>query len=189
LAGLEYRIRDLKATVLIIDNISCLSGGTGNAAGALRIMKQLHALRAQYNLSILVLAHTPKSRNQGRPLSADDLHGSKLLINFADSAFTIGVSSTDSNLRYLKQIKQRSTQQVYGEDNVCLCRIGKPLDFLQFHFWGNSAERAHLPGHAQVERDDLAAQAAALSAAGHSQREISLQLHIALGRVSKLLKK
>jgi hypothetical protein len=45
-----------------------------------------------------------------RPLSANDLQGSKMLINFCDSAFAIGKSSNDKDLRYLKQIKQRSKE-------------------------------------------------------------------------------
>jgi len=110
------------ATVLIIDNITCLRGGTENAVVALRVMKNL---RANHGLSILVLAHTPKRRNPARPLSADDLQGSKLLINFADSAFAIGQSCAQTGLCYLRQIKQRNTRQVYSPDNVCLCRIIK----------------------------------------------------------------
>ncbi len=189
IAGLEYRIQQLKATVLIIDNISCLGGGTGNAAGALRIMNKLNALRTQYKLSILVLAHTPKRSNPTRPLSVNDLHGSKLLINFADSAFTIGVSNTDSSLRYLKQIKQRSTQQLYGEDNVCLCRIQKLRNFLKFSFENNSAERPHLLSRAGRQREQLAERIAQLWAKGFTQRQISEDLNISVGLVNKLLNK
>jgi DNA-binding NarL/FixJ family response regulator len=185
--GLEYRIQQLKATVLIIDNVSCLGGGTENASGALNIMKRLHALRADYKLSILVLAHTPKRRNPQQPLSANDLHGSKLLINLADSAFTIGVSNTDSDLHYLNQIKQRSTQQVYGDDNVCLCRIRKPRNFLQFQFAGNSAEHPHLLNRAKAQREQLTEQITQLSADGNTQRQIGQQLNIAVSTVNKLL--
>jgi hypothetical protein len=189
IAGLEYRIRQLNATVLIIDNISSLGGGTGNANGALRIMNRLNALRADYKLSILVLAHTPKRSKPQQPLSANDLHGSKLLMNFADSAFTIGISNTDNSLRYLKQIKQRSTHQVYGDDNVCLCRIQKRRHFLQFRFEGNSAESPHLLSRAQAQREQLTGQIAQLSADGHTQRQISGQLNIAVSTVNKLLKR
>lgn len=188
LTGLEYRIKQAKATVLIIDNITCLRGGTENAAVALSLMQNLKALKADLNLSILVLAHTPKRRNPGSPLSADDLHGSKLLINFADSAFSICTSSTDPKLRYLKQIKQRSTAQVYGDDNVCLCRIQKHGNFLQFRFEGNSPERPHLRTRNQLNRELLTQKVAELSTKGLSQRQISRELHIALGLVNKLMR-
>ncbi|MDB5086564.1 MAG: hypothetical protein JWR09_558, partial [Mucilaginibacter sp.] len=155
IAAIEYKVNLSKATVLIIDNITCLRGGTENSAVALALMKSLKALKTDHNLSILVLAHTPKRRNATQPISADDLHGSKLLINFADSAFAIGKSTADTNLCYLKQIKQRNTRQRYGHDNVCLCRIQKPGTFLHFTFEGNSAERLHLLSRTVADRRQL----------------------------------
>jgi hypothetical protein len=201
MAGLEYKIRQVGATVLIIDNISCLRGGTESAAVALRLMNSLKRLKADHKLSILILAHTPKRRNPARPLGAEDLHGSKLLINFADSAFAIGRSTKEAGLCYLKQIKQRNTQQIYGEENVALCRISKaplsatkPGNFLHFDFEGYDAERphiimAHRHGYNRSLADHqlLTAQIAALSAEGLSQRQIALQLNIGLGSVNKLL--
>jgi archaellum biogenesis ATPase FlaH len=188
IAGLEYKIKQLKATVLIIDNITCLRGGTESASVALMLMKNLKALKTDYNLSVLVLAHTPK-RNPSRPLGADDLHGSKLLINLADSAFAIGKSTTDNNLRYLKQIKQRNTQQVYGDSNVCLCRIKKPGNFLRFEFEGYSTERPHLLTHTAVNRELLAQKVTKLSDEGLNQRQISSELNLSLGLVNKLMRK
>jgi hypothetical protein len=189
IAGIEYKIKQVQATVLIIDNISCLRGGTENASVALSLMKNLKTLKTDHQLSILVLAHTPKRRNPGSPISADDLHGSKLLINLADSAFAIGTSSTGQHLRYLKQIKQRSTAQVYGEDNVCLCRITKPGNFLQMRFEGHSHERLHLRSRSLLNNQLLAPQVAELAAKGYKQRQISKELHIALGLVNKLMPK
>jgi hypothetical protein len=95
IAALEYRVRQLRTNVLIIANISCLRGGTENTFVALRLIKSLRELQQRCRLSILVLAHTPKRRNPARPICAEDLQGSKMLINLADSAFTIGRSSTD----------------------------------------------------------------------------------------------
>src|SRR6185503_1545530 len=188
IAAIEQKIELVKADVLIIDNLSCLRGGTENAAVALRLMQNLKALQASHQLSILLLAHTPKRRSPHRPLSADDLHGSKLLINFADSAFTIGASASRRGLCYLKQIKQRNTEQRYGDNNVCLCRIGRRHDgLLRFKFEGYSAERPHLAG-AIARSIRVAAKAAGLSAQGFSQRQISKKLHISLGQVNGLLR-
>ena len=196
IAGLEYKINLVKATVLIIDNITCLRGGTESAAVALRLMNSLKSLKAEYNLSILVLAHTPKRRNPSRPISADDMHGSKLLINFADSAFAIGRSAADHSLCYLKQIKQRNTQQRYGDDNVCLCRITRPGNFLHFTFNGYSPEQPHLrttarlpPQLQSAEHERLLTEITALTAEGLSQREISRRLNIALGLVNKMMRR
>jgi hypothetical protein len=188
IAAIEYKVKQAKATVLIIDNITCLRGGTENSAVALSLMKSLKALKTDHNLSVLVLAHTPKRRNATQPISADDLHGSKLLINFADSAFAIGKSTLDTDLCYLKQIKQRNTRQRYGSDNVCLCRIQKPGSFLHFTFEGNSAERLHLLSRSNAERRQLADKIAILAAKGFSQREISKQLGIGLATVNRLIR-
>lgn len=188
IAGLEYKIRQVNATVLIIDNITCLRGGTENAAVALNLMQNLKALKTDLDLSILVLAHTPKRRNPGAPISTDDLHGSKLLINFADSAFAIGTSSTQHDLRYLKQVKQRNTAQVYGENNVCLCRIQKPGNFLRFHFMGVSREALHLRSRNTLNRDAISQKIAELATTGLTQRQISEQLHVSVGYVNKLLR-
>jgi len=201
IAAIEYKIQLAKATVLIIDNITCLRGGTENSAVALALMKSLKALKTDHNLSILVLAHTPKRRNPTQPISADDLHGSKLLVNFADSAFAIGKSTlrgpqcalrepqydTNSGLCYLKQIKQRNTAQRYGADNVCLCRIQKPGAFLHFTFEGHSAEYHHLLSQTAAGRRQLANKIATLAATGLSQRDISKQLGIGLATVNRLL--
>jgi hypothetical protein len=186
IAGIAYKIKLVKATVLIIDNISCLRGGIENSSVALNLIKHLKALKTDYNLSILVLAHTPKRRNPGSPISTDDMHGSKLLINLADSAFSIGTSAADPHLRYLKQIKQRSSAQIYGEDNVCLCRITKPGNFLQMQFEGNSSERLHLRTRL-LNQHLLAPKVAEMAAKGYSQRKIGSELHVAVGLVNKLM--
>jgi hypothetical protein len=188
IAAIEYKIQLAKATVLIIDNITCLRGGTENSAVALSLMKSLKALKTDHQLSILVLAHTPKRRNPSQPISADDLHGSKLLINFADSAFAIGKSTFESDLCYLKQIKQRNTAQRYGPDNVALCRIQKPGAFLHFTFEGFSAEHHHLLTRTAAYRQEIATKIATLAAVGHSQREISKQLGIPLTTVNRLIR-
>jgi len=188
ITAIEYKVQLAKATVLIIDNITCLRGGTENSVVALSLMKSLKALKTDHQLSILVLAHTPKRRNPTQPISADDLHGSKLLINFADSAFAIGKSTADTDLCYLKQIKQRNTRQRYGHDNACLCRIQKPGAFLHFQFEGYSAEHHHLLSRSAANRQELANKIADLAAEGLSQRDISKQLNIGLATVNRLIR-
>jgi len=188
IAAIEYKINLVKATVLIIDNITCLRGGTENSAVALSLMKSLKALKTEHKLSILVLAHTPKRRNPTQPISADDLHGSKLLVNFADSAFALGKSTAETDLCYLKQIKQRNTRQRYGADNVCLCRIQKPGAFLHFQFEGHSAEHHHLLTRTAAYRQKMAKKIAELTAEGLSQREIDNELGIPLTTVNRWLR-
>jgi hypothetical protein len=187
--AVEHYIKQTGADVLIIDNITCLRHGTERTDQALPLMKHLKALKTRYALSILVLAHTPK-RNPAKPLSVNDLQGSKMLINFADSAFAIGSSYTDDGLKYIKQIKQRNGTRQYGEDKVCLCRLSRADGFLQFEFNGYSHERDHLCNtHITLtRRENMALQAANYKKQGLTQRRIAARLNVSVGTVNKLLK-
>ncbi|WP_454803472.1 AAA family ATPase [Mucilaginibacter phyllosphaerae] len=190
----EYLIHDLErcvvatnAKVLIIDNLTYLRNETEQAAGALPLMKQLKNLKNKYDLSILVLAHTPK-RDLTQPITRNDLQGSKMLMNFCDSAFTIGESNADNSLRYLKQIKQRNTEQVYGESNICLCRISKPDNFLHYEFVAFGEEWQQLMRRKSDKDTELRTQAADLKAQGYSLRDIGKELNISHQRADRLLK-
>lgn len=152
--SLERSITETGIKILIIDNITYLKTETEKAKDALPLMKHLKALKSKYGLSILVLAHTPK-RDPSKPISRNDLQGSKMLINFCDSAFSVGESSSDKSLRYLKQIKQRNTEQIYDADNVCVCHITKPHNFLQFEFLNFGTEQEHLKPRQEGEQKDL----------------------------------
>ena len=128
-------ITKTKPKVLIIDNITYMGSASNHAGGAMPLMKALKALKIKHKLSMLVLAHTPK-RSLFSPITVNDLQGSKMLINFADSAFALGQSSQDPGLRYLKQIKQRNTGQDFGAEHICLFRIVKKQTFLCLEFEG-----------------------------------------------------
>lgn len=75
---------------------------------ALPLMKELKFLKNKYHLSLLILSHTPK-RDLSKPITRNDLQGSKMLINLCDSSFSIGERSTDKGIRYIKMIKARNT--------------------------------------------------------------------------------
>jgi len=190
--AIAYRVQQLQARVLIIDNISCLRGGTENTILARRLIKGLRKLQQLYRLSILVLAHTPKRRNATRPITANDLQGSKMLINLADSAFAIGNSKTQKDLRYLKQIKQRTGELIYGEDRVCLFHIIRKDKLLRFRFSGTGREAQHLlprqSSRSIPDRLHLGKQVQHLAKQNLSQRKISARLGISLGMVNLLLR-
>jgi DNA-binding NarL/FixJ family response regulator len=186
-SAVEYAVKSTGADVLIIDNITSLRSGTERAADALPLMKHLKALKTKLQISILVLAHTPK-RNPAVPITRNDLQGSKMLINFADSAFAIGESHREKGLRYLKQVKQRSTTEIYGETNVCLCRITRPLNFLQFDFVGHAAERVHLYRPTQRERELMEAQVLELAKQGLSNRQVAAKLNMGATTVNRIIR-
>jgi RecA-family ATPase len=152
--SLERTIKETSAKVLIIDNLTYLKNETEKAKDALPLMKHLKALKNKYGLSILALAHTPK-RDLSKPITRNDLSGSKMLINFCDSSFSIGESSTDKNLRYLKQIKARSTEIIYDSDNVCVCQISKSSNFLKFDFLNFGTEQEHLKQYSENEKSEI----------------------------------
>ena len=185
--GIETAIIDTGARVIIIDNITYIASENEQAKFALPLMKQLKALKTQYNLSILALAHTPK-RDKSKPITSNDLQGSRMLMNFCDSSFAIGTSNEHLDRRYLKQVKQRNTSLVYGEANVAVFDIVKPHNFLQYTFVGYGDERVHLKDTREQERDELAEKAAELKQQGLSLRDIAAEMGIGHMRVSRLLK-
>ena len=192
LDAIAYRVQQLGARVLLIDNISCLQGGTENTILARRLIRGLRELQQRFCLSVLVLAHTPKRRNPTRPISANDLQGSKMLINLADSAFAIGSSKTQEGLRYLKQIKQRTGELLYDEGKVCLCRIVRKDKLLRFNFLGTGREAQHLLPR-QTNKSlpyslTLRQQVQNLAKQKLSQRKISARLGISLGMVNLLVR-
>lgn len=152
--SLEKSIIETGAKILIIDNLTYLKSETEKAKDALPLMKHLKALKNKYGLSILALAHTPK-RDLSKPITRNDLQGSKMLINFCDSSFSIGESNTDKNVRYLKQIKSRNTEIIYDTENVIVCQVEKSYNFLQFVFLNFGTEREHLRQISESEKSEL----------------------------------
>ncbi|MCC9168636.1 AAA family ATPase [Pontibacter harenae] len=186
--SMELELVRTGARVLIIDNITYLGTDTEKAKGALPLMKHLQKLKKQYGLSILVLAHTPK-RDMGKPLSKNDIQGSKMLSNFCDSSFAIGASAQDPQTRYLKQVKQRQTEERYGAENVVLCQINKPFNFLMFEFIGFGSERDHLRQMEEGEREHQIREATELKKQGLSNGAIGARFGVSEGAVRKWLKK
>lgn len=187
---IEALTRGIKRTgagVVIIDNITCLRNGTESAGAALTVMKELKKLKTRHGISILVLAHTPK-RNPRLPLSRNDLQGSKMLINFCDSAFAMGESHSAPGQRYLKQIKQRSTAETYGADNVCLAQLERHNGFLKFVFTGNDYEKNHLRDTSRQERERMQREVKRLSDEGLSQRQVAERLGLSVGSANRMLK-
>ena len=173
-----------KARVIIIDNITCLRGGTEAAASALSLMRQ-HYSCSKANMACRCWYWRTRlnAGRQNRSAAQRHLQGSKMLINFADSAFAIGQSHTRPGLRYLKQIKQRSGEEVYSAQNVCLARIQKVAAFLQFDFTGTGAEAHHLLHYTEDIRKQTEDRILDLHRQGHPLRYIANLVGVSLNRV------
>lgn len=183
----EQSIINSGAKIVIVDNLTYLKHETEKSRNALPLMKMLKLLKIKHNITILTVAHTPK-RDATKPITRNDLGGSKMLINFADSAFCVGESSKDTAIRYLKQIKARDSEIVYHSDNVGTFQIQKPDRFLHFDFMGFSTEAEHLKIVSDPDKQELKDRARELYEGGMSYRKIAVELLISHSYVGKLLK-
>ena len=117
--------------------------------------------------------------------------GSMHLLNLCDSAFAIGESVKESNVRYLKQIKARSAEFKYDSENVAIFKVVKNGCYLCFEHTGFDSERDHLRERNDAELSELEMNIHALyqSDPNLSYSEIAKQLNTNKMRVSRVLKK
>ena len=188
ITAITQALEATKASILIVDNITYLSRETEKAKNALPLMKQLKQIKNSMGISILVLAHTPK-RDRSNPITGNDLQGSKMLMNFCDSAFAIGESHRDKRYRYIKQIKARNTEIVYDSTNVLLCEVKKENALLQFEFVDYVEEQEHLKVISEREHTEKTAWVLQLHEQGKSQREIAKETTLSLTTVNRYIKK
>ena len=187
-AKIEHDISSRGIQVIVVDNITFLhTQTTQKTEAALELMRRLVRLKRKYNVSMLILAHTPK-RDNSRPLSLNDLAGSKHISNFIDSASAIGRSVMGSDVRYWKQIKpSRSGEERFGEDHVISMRLHKREDcFLTFEYLGCDYELNHL--EKPKGKDEQREMARNLKEQGKSLREIEEELGVPKSTLGRWLK-
>ena len=188
IGSIEQMALQTRCKIFIVDNLTylCCAMEKGDAAG--RLMIQLNNLKKRYDLSMLVLAHTPK-RSLDCPITSNDLAGSKRLYNFFDSVFAIGKSAQDGGLRYVKQLKVRYGIYSYDADNVILYEIEKVDAFLQFVYRGYSTEKEHLKKLGDNELSQRDCMILQLSQSGKSVREIASQVNCGKSTVSRIIQR
>jgi RecA-family ATPase len=186
--AIEQAIVSTGANVLIVDNITYLSVENEKSKNALPLMKHLKKLKGALGLSIMVLAHTPK-RDSTKPLTRNDLNGSRTLMNFCDSSFAIGESQQENKQRYIKQIKIREGELLYDINNVLLCEIKKENALLQFQFIDFAEETEHLKHLSESEKSEKTAWVLELHQHGMSQRQIAEETRLPLSTVNRYIKK
>lgn len=150
---LEHELQKINADVIIVDNITYLRDDTERAKDASPLMKLLKKLQRKHNLTILVLAHTPK-RDNSRKLSRNDLQGSSRLSQFVDQLIAIGGSRKDDGIRYIKQLKTRNSELVYNDENIMLLEITDEGGWLHFKEAGYGVEEEHLTDPTASEKSD-----------------------------------
>ena len=121
---LQALMLEIGARVLIIDNITYLKRTAESTRESVPLMKELQRLKKRFGLSILVIAHTPK-RDIARPLVVNDMQGSKVIANYADSIFAIGQSRRETGERYIKHVKIRSSELIFDRAHIPVFRLKK----------------------------------------------------------------
>lgn len=176
----------VKAQVVFIDNLTylCNGGEKGDVAGY--FMKELKAIQIKYNWTLIVLSHTPK-RPAFRPITENDMLGSKRFINFIDNAFCIGSSFMDYDIRYIKQVKVRNHEVRYDENNVWVLRLEKDNDALRMNSIGYGREREHLRVRTEEDDKNLTPEILTYSRKGYSIRDISAMVGISRSSVHRIL--
>jgi len=159
--SIKLKVEANNPDVIIIDNITYLSASNEKSQEALALMKLILDLSRKKNISILLIAHTPK-RDVYSPIQLEDLAGSKALSNFVDVVFCIGESIQASNYRYIKQLKNRNYPIEYGADNVINYKIEKENSFLKFNFIDFGKEKEHLQINEKNEKKEEAKRLKAL---------------------------
>ena len=119
-----------------------------------------------------------------KPLTQNDLAGSKRIANFVDSIFACGFSAKGDNMRYIIQIKTRNGAKEYGENNVLCAEIKKENGFTKFIFEGTSNVKDHLKVWEENERNQAIIQRIN---EGKSYREISKEFGISKTQVGNIL--
>ncbi|MEM8525903.1 MAG: AAA family ATPase [Bacteroidota bacterium] len=195
LCDIDNAIEMSGAKIIIIDNLTYLGNELEKGKFAARLMKVLKSKKEKKGLTILILAHTPKVP-AFTPIDINHLAGSSKLGQFIDSAFFIGISTKDSNLRYLKQVKIRSGEKIYGADNVPVFELNKIVtqggarNFLAFEFTGRyESEQLHIAPSDSDEKMSKEELVVEYDKEGKSLRWIAKELHISKSSVSRILKR
>lgn len=160
------------AKVLIVDNLTYLKGDAQEAKHAVPLMKELIHIKRKHGLTMIVVGHMPK-RDGTRPITDNDMAGSKMLMNLVDAAVAIGQSVKDARLRYIKQIKTRLAAKDYDAHNVAVCRLEKRSGLLQFIVDGFEPEDKHLRVKAPAVGEDVAEQMLTMVESGESLRDVA----------------
>ena len=171
-----------------VDNLTyiCRDSEKGLTAG--EFMKLLRKIRAEYGLTMVIVAHTPK-RDMRSPITEYDLAGSSKLINFFDAAIAIGRSAKENEMRYLKQVKTRTGAELYGADNVIVSRLVQTDGFTHFEFVEFGQERDHLKEASfDVEMEEIN-QILPLCGQKMTQRQIADATGISAPTVNRRIKK
>ena len=172
----------------IIDNLTFICHDAEKSAQASEFMMKLVRLKMKYELTTIVIAHTPKRRGY-EPITLNDLAGSARLGDFFDAGLALARSAKDNNLRYLKQVKVRCSEYKLDSDNVAVLDMVKTGGFLHFELHGFAREEEHLQSGNPADDLEEIHDILLLRKQGKSLREVAKILGISLGKVQRRLER
>ena len=185
---IEKAATQMNCKIVIIDNLTYLCNSADKGVDAGVFMMKLMALKKKRDLSLLIIAHTPK-RDLSSAITQNHLAGSKKLYNFFDSVFAIGMSAKDNRLRYVKQVKVRAGAFKYDASNVIVYEVEKVQGFLQFTFREFATESDHLRSRETSEVNEAEIKVLTLSKDGMSCRKIAEEVGLSKSTVSNIIKR
>lgn len=179
----EYYATD--SSVIIIDNISALEGSGLSIKQMKSLMMDLRQIISSTGCTILLLAHTTK-RNMKKPLTQNDLGGSKMIVNFVDTAFALSLSVKDESTRYLKMVKARNCRML---DKVAELEIvEEPYLHMEFVEWNDEEEHIEKTNARKKKYDETdVEEVLSLEAEGYSCREIEKELGLSKSTVNRII--
>lgn len=182
---LIYQNNDVE--ILVIDNLMCMLDSGTSVKQAQQFISGLKRLKQEYNLTILLVAHLGKRTNH-KPIEVQDIMGSSVIANYADSIIAVGNSCEGDNIKYLKQLKSRSSIKM---SEVAVMEIVEE-PYLHFEFREYDNEESHLPKK-KVSRSSISPiigeTILRLKEEGSSIRDIADQLSLSKSAVGRFLKK
>ena len=186
---IEHVIKETSAKVVIIDNMTAIGKNLSDPKAAQSFLDEIDEIQIEYELSILMLAHTVKGIS-GKKLDLDDLKGSGDIKQMLDSSFSIGAAIWPNSVNhvYLMQMKQREEQPKFHAKNVVVLERLKDANHLKFKYVGVDMEANLLESNNQQSFEDKRVIARDMKENGFTIDQIMDKTGLERGTVSKYTK-
>lgn len=187
LLAIEKLIRkNSDAKLLIVDNLMCVLNNGNSVRQAQQFIQGLKRIKEMNDLTIILVAHLSK-RNSKNPIEIKDIFGSSVIANYADSIIAVGNTCEGDHIKYLKQLKSRSSIKI--SEVAVLEIVEEP--YLHFEFREYDMEENLLPKKV-TNRSSISLSMGEmiykLREEGLTVRSIAEQLNLSKSAVGRFLK-
>lgn len=187
LLAIEKLIRkNSDAKLLIVDNLMCMLNNGNSVRQAQQFIQGLKRIKEMNDLTIILVAHLSK-RNSKNPIEIKDILGSSVITNYADSIIAVGNTCEGDHIKYLKQLKSRSSIKM--SEVAVLEIVEEP--YLHFEFREYDMEENLLPKKV-TNRSSISLSMGEmiykLREEGLTVRSIAEQLNLSKSAVGRFLK-